>query len=68
MRAWKLGSLVVGSALLSSVLLCPSSPAATLHVGDTAPDFTLPEFGTGNPVSLYDYGDHVVLMDFFTHW
>ena len=66
MCRWKFGSLLVGSALLSSIL-CTPGPAATLHVGDTAPDFTLPEFGTGDPVSLYDYEGHVVLMDFFRY-
>ncbi len=62
----KIALLVVGIVLLSSIL-CTSSPAATLHVGDTAPDFTLPEFGTGDPVSLYDYEGHVVLMEFFAY-
>ena len=48
-------------------MLCTPSPAATLAVGDTAPDLALPEFGTGEPVSLYEFEDHVVLLDFFVH-
>lgn len=33
-------------------------------VGDTVANFTLPDSG-GNPVSLYDYSDNIVLIYFW---
>jgi thiol-disulfide isomerase/thioredoxin len=42
--------------------------AAPLDVGGTATDFTLMEVGTQNPVSLYDFEENIVLLDFFAYW
>ena len=36
--------------------------------GATAADFTLPEWFTRQPVSLYSFAGKIVVLDFFTHW
>ena len=35
---------------------------AALKIGDTAPDFTLPDIRTGDEVSLSDFRGQVVIM------
>jgi peroxiredoxin/uncharacterized membrane protein YeaQ/YmgE (transglycosylase-associated protein family) len=39
-----------------------------LDVEDLAPDFTLFEFGSQDPVSLHDFEGSVILLDFFAYW
>jgi len=59
--------LVAGACALGTVLVL--APAlARADVGDIAPDFTLPEWFTRQPVNLYDYTGQVVLLDFFVYW
>ena len=47
--------------------LCTPVLAAT-RVGETAPNFTLPEWSTSTPVSLYDFSGKIVLLDFFAYY
>ena len=54
-------------AVLLGCVAAASTAAGGLQIGDIAPDFSLPEFGTGDSANLYDYEGHVVLMDFFTY-
>lgn len=55
----KLSALVLFALLL---LIIPSF--AEYQVGDHVVDFTLPDT-SGNPVSLYDYSDRIVIMPFW---
>lgn len=53
--------LVVATAL--------SAPAvAANRVGEIAPNFTLPEWTSGSPVSLYGFTGQIVLLDFFAYY
>ncbi|MCK4357022.1 TlpA family protein disulfide reductase [Candidatus Bipolaricaulota bacterium] len=48
----------------------PDGPVATptgIHVGETAPEFTLKDFN-GKSVSLSDYRGEVVIIDFWASW
>jgi len=64
--------------LLAAVLVLGLSGSAAraggdtgmgLGIGDTAPDFTLEDFTTGQPVSLGSYlGKRVVLLEFWATW
>ncbi len=46
---------------------CPRvSNGAPQSLGDHAPDITMTEFGTDNPVSLHDFEGSIVLLDFFS--
>ena len=38
--------------------------SAEYAIGDTVANFTLPDSG-GNPVSLFDYADRIVLIEFW---
>lgn len=49
-------------------LLAASPALAELQVGATAPNFTLPEWYTSTPTSLYDYAGKIILLDFFAYW
>ena len=66
--SWKQIVRVVLGAVLLSIVPWASSPADPLEAGDVAPDFTLFEFGTDNLVSLYDFEDEIVILDFFAYW
>jgi len=57
----------VAVLVLGLLAFCPTGGAA-LTVGDTAPNFTLPEWFTRQPVSLYDFSGQIVLLDFFVYW
>ena len=53
-------------AAVVTSLCCPRvSIGEPVSVGDLAPDFTLTEFGTDNPVSLHDFEGGIILLDFF---
>ncbi len=61
----RLLSLAVLSASFASALLGQASGSATLKVGDTPPDFTLPSTD-GGKVHLADYiGKSTVVLAFF---
>jgi peroxiredoxin len=47
--------------------VAPTAPAASLQIGDSAPDFTLPDL-TGQDVSLQDFRGKVVLLNFWASW
>ena len=56
-------AVVFGScACLDAISLLGMQP---LETGTTAPDFTLPDID-GNPVSLSDFEDQVVLLNFWS--
>jgi peroxiredoxin len=57
----------VAVLVLAVLAFCPTGGAA-LTVGDTAPNFTLPEWSTRQPVDLYDFSGQIVLLDFFVYW
>jgi peroxiredoxin len=42
-----------------------TASGATLGVGDLAPNFTLPKYRTGEPVSLTNFAGSVVVLEFF---
>jgi peroxiredoxin len=64
-----LGSSTRAAPVFVIILALFVLPAnASLQVGDIAPDFTLPDWWTGNPVSLHDFAGQVVLLDFFAYW
>lgn len=61
----RMGLAAVGLVVATTL----STPAmAASRVGETAPDFTLPEWSTGSPVSLYDFSGKIVLLDFFAYY
>jgi thiol-disulfide isomerase/thioredoxin len=61
----RIGLAAVGFAFIAAL----SAPAtAATRVGETAPNFTLPEWTSGSPVSLYDFSGKIVLLDFFAYW
>ncbi len=55
-------------AVLALAFLAVSAPAlASNYVGDHMDDFTLPDL-EGAPVSLYGFGDDIVVVSFFATW
>jgi peroxiredoxin len=46
----------------------PSSPPAMLKIGSTAPSFSLPRLGGGDPVTLAGYAGVPVMVSFFASW
>ncbi len=50
--------------LLILILIPVIASAQRYAVGDTVSNFTLPDSG-GNPVSLYDYSNEIVLIYFW---
>ncbi len=55
--------------LLLGAILAAAAPAMGAYsVGQKASNFTLRRIGTGDYVSLYDFTDHVVVLDFFAFW
>lgn len=61
------------SRVLFAVIFLIPAFAATNHAfgaytaGQIASNFTLREFGTSNYVSLYDFEDHIIVLDFFSY-
>ena len=52
--------------ILLMLILCIISPLlATYQVGDLVDNFTLND-DQGNPVSLYDFTDAVIVLDFWS--
>lgn len=67
----KLLAVVLTGMLLGGVprVVGAQDTAMRLHIGDQAPDFTLEEFNTGEPVSLSQYlGKKVVMLEFWATW
>jgi len=53
-------------AALTLALL--ASALSAIDVGESAPDFTLPEVGRSTKIHLADYRGKVVLVDFWATW
>lgn len=52
-----------------AVMAAVAGPALGAYsVGQKAANFTLKQIGTNNYVSLYDFADHVIVLDFFAYW
>lgn len=64
--AWLAGFALVAVAGLLVLMGEPLEPP--LSRGDTAPGFVLPRLSDGSPVSLDDYRDRVVLVNFWATW
>lgn len=60
-------AFAVRCAGLICLLLCAPA-AAVIPVGSQAPQFTLPEWYTGAPVTLHDFAGEIVLLDFYAYW
>jgi hypothetical protein len=58
---------VLTLALILALWSLPSR-SQEIGVGGISPDFTLLNHRTGEPVSLYDYAGHVIVLDFFAVW
>jgi len=58
---------LVASAILSAATPAFADPYAP-KVGHRHPDFTLPDIGTGKPVSLSDFHGKKVLLIHFASW
>ncbi len=56
---------ITGTLVIAMRLIVPVS--AQVHVGDSAPDFTLPDTA-GNGISLSDFSGDIVLLNFFATW
>jgi len=63
--------------ILKSILVCAVWPAffcpvvqaeKIIGISKTAINFTLPEWYTRQPTSLYDFAGQIVLLDFFVYW
>jgi peroxiredoxin len=66
---------VPGVALAGAVLLLSlafeagyNQASAAAAVGSTAPDFTITNHKTGQPLRLYTYQGSVILLDFWAYW
>ncbi|MBL7074255.1 redoxin domain-containing protein [candidate division KSB1 bacterium] len=53
--------------VLALVIASVGNVFAQYQVGDHVDDFTLPDVN-GGTVSLYDYSDQLVLLNFFATW
>lgn len=61
----RIGLVVAGLAFIAAL----SAPAtAATRVGEIAPNFTLPEWTSGSPISLYGFSGKIVLLDFFAYY
>lgn len=57
--------VLLGTALVVSLILAASRPAGAVDVGDKAPEFTLPA-STGTDLSLKDFkGKNFVFLEFY---
>ncbi|MCC6126100.1 MAG: redoxin domain-containing protein [Pirellulales bacterium] len=50
------------------MLFLGSRPCPGVAVGDLAPNFTLPKYGTTTYVHLTDYAGRIVILDLFAYW
>ena len=48
--------------------VCGGTALAYNGVGELAENFTVTDYVTRDPISLYDYQGSVILIDFFRHW
>lgn len=53
--------------LLSLAVLLVSPASGQYSIGETGPDFTLPDL-EGNPVNLYDFQGQIIIVNFFATW
>lgn len=61
-------SAALGALAVAWLLAVTAAPArASNYVGDVMDDFTLPDLD-GAPVSLYGFGDDIVVISFFATW
>lgn len=60
--------LTTGPGALGSFINPVGQSIYATGVGDTAANFTLPEWFTRQPVSLYDFAGKIVLLDFFLYY
>ena len=54
--------------LLALIIAAAPLNALAVEVGHQAPDFTLPNFVTGEPTALSDYSGKVVILIWFAHF
>lgn len=54
-------------AIIFAVLWLYQSLAAQISVGDSAMNFTLPDF-SGQPINLQQYSGDIILLNFFATW
>ncbi len=59
-----LRTLFLVAFVISLDLILVSSAFAEYQIGEHVNDFTLPD-AYGNPVSLYDYQDQIVILTFW---
>ena len=62
-----LGALALTLALPLALAAAPAPARASNYVGDTMDDFTMPDLD-GVPVSLYGFGNDIVVVSFFATW
>ncbi|MEI8107207.1 MAG: autotransporter-associated beta strand repeat-containing protein [Verrucomicrobiota bacterium] len=60
-------SLLAGTVFTGAISLTFQTQAA-LFVGDVAPNFTITNHSTGQPLNLYDYQGSIVVLDFWAYW
>ena len=59
--------LLCGFVMLGAVLALATPAVAAYQLGDTIDDFTLNDLN-GNPVSLSDFADDIIVINFFATW
>ncbi len=57
-----------GACALIAVMTLFSAAQAAVSVGSTAPDFTIRNHSTGQPLRLYNYAGNIILLDFWAYW
>ena len=60
--------LTAGLIASACVITIQPCAGALVNVGDVAPNFTVTDHKTGQPVHLYDYPGTVIVLDFWAYW
>ena len=63
--AWRLSCLAVVAIV---ICFCGSIARGAASVGDIAPNFSVVNHATSQPLLLYTYQDKIIVLDFWAYW